>query len=55
MIHATEGLKLLKIMAKDDVEAYLESFQRVAVLTGWNKAWWAGQLAPLLISPAQAA
>lgn len=32
VIHTTEGLKLLKMTAEDDVEAYMEAFEWVALV-----------------------
>lgn len=41
--------------ADDDIEAYLETFQREAIAAGWDQSRWASHLGPLLIGQAQAA
>ena len=38
---------LTKLTPADDVEAYLEIFERTACREGWSPAEWAGLLAPL--------
>lgn len=44
-----------RIMPRDDPEAYLEAFERMATGVGWDKAKVAYQLGTLLIDKAQAA
>lgn len=44
-----------KAEAEDDVETYLESFEKVAMVTKWDPRSWVAKLGPLLICPAQAA
>ena len=46
---------LTKLTPADDVEAYLEIFERTACREGWAPAEWAGLLAPFLTGEAQQA
>ncbi|KYO33428.1 hypothetical protein Y1Q_0008645 [Alligator mississippiensis] len=41
--------------SEDDPEAYIEAFERHAILTGLDKSFWAGQLGALVVGKAQAA
>ncbi|KYO19171.1 hypothetical protein Y1Q_0006526 [Alligator mississippiensis] len=41
--------------SEDDPEAYIEAFERHAILTGLDKVFWAGQLGALVVGKAQAA
>lgn len=54
MIRSTEQLCMPMMTAKDDAEAYLESFKRMASVAVWDPDQWASQLGPLLIGPTQA-
>lgn len=55
MAQVAEGQRLPKMTTEDDMEAFLESFERVAVMANWDPAGWDSQLGPLLIGPIQVA
>ncbi|KYO27357.1 hypothetical protein Y1Q_0021272 [Alligator mississippiensis] len=40
---------------EDDVEAYLEAFERAVMATKWDPGSWTAKLGPLIIGPTQAA
>uniref|UniRef100_H3AFR2 SCAN box domain-containing protein n=1 Tax=Latimeria chalumnae TaxID=7897 RepID=H3AFR2_LATCH len=50
-----QPIKLTKMGPKDDPDAFLLTFERVAVANGWPKEQWALRLAPFLTGEAQAA
>lgn len=52
MVQEGGGSGLPRMMAKGDVEAYLESFEKAATATKWDPGSWAARLGPLLIGPA---
>ncbi|KYO30524.1 hypothetical protein Y1Q_0008179 [Alligator mississippiensis] len=43
------------MMHEDDVEAYIESFKRIAIQMGLDQLQWASQLGSLVVGKAQAA
>lgn len=44
---------MLKMVKEDDPEAYLESFECLAIAAGWDMSWQATQLWPLLMGCAK--
>lgn len=42
------------MVEKDDPETYLESFECLVTVAGWDMSWWAPQLGPLLTGWVQA-
>ncbi|KYO27768.1 hypothetical protein Y1Q_0005313 [Alligator mississippiensis] len=48
-------LRILKMMAEDDPEAFLESFEQATMATGLDKSSWAAKVRVLLVGPIQAA
>ncbi|KYO29302.1 hypothetical protein Y1Q_0017948 [Alligator mississippiensis] len=49
------SFKLPKMMKDDDPEAYIEAFERHALMTGLPQDYWASQLGALVVGAAQAA
>ena len=43
-----EGLKLTPLEDKDNVEEYLDQFERIAHIQGWEKKTWSNRLIPYL-------
>lgn len=54
-MRASENLRIPKVMVEDDIKAYLEAFERVALAVSWDLSRCAHQLSPLLSGQAQAA
>lgn len=50
-----EGSQFSRMTTQDDVEAYLESFERTAAACKWDLSSWVVRIGPLLIDPVQAA
>lgn len=48
-----EGARLPKMTVSDDVEAFLDGFERAAITAGWDRKEWAIILGPLLTGPGQ--
>lgn len=44
-----------RMVKEDDLEAYLESSECLAMVAGWDVGWWAAQLGLFLMGWAQAA
>ncbi|KYO37812.1 hypothetical protein Y1Q_0004671 [Alligator mississippiensis] len=49
------SFKMPKMMKDDDPEAYIETFERHALMTGLPQDYWASQLGALVVGAAQAA
>lgn len=52
LLRAAESLRMPKT-TEDDVEAYLESFERAALAENWSPERWANYLSPLFVRPRQ--
>ncbi|KYO40150.1 hypothetical protein Y1Q_0022083 [Alligator mississippiensis] len=44
-----------RMTKEDEMEAYLEAFERAAMAANWDPGSWSAKLGPLLIGPVQAA
>lgn len=55
MSHSGVDLRIPKMMAEDNPEAFLESFEWAAVAAGLDKSQWAEKVGVLLVGPTQAA
>ncbi|KYO30426.1 hypothetical protein Y1Q_0019056 [Alligator mississippiensis] len=53
--HSLASFKMPKMTKEDDPEAYIEAFERHALVTGLDKRYWASQLGALVVGKAQAA
>ncbi|KYO18851.1 hypothetical protein Y1Q_0009258 [Alligator mississippiensis] len=53
--HSQVSFKMPKMMKDDDPEAYIEGFERHALMTGLPQDYWASQLGALVVGKAQAA
>ncbi|KYO35402.1 hypothetical protein Y1Q_0007985 [Alligator mississippiensis] len=49
------AFKMLRMTSEDDPKAYIEAFERHAILTGLDKVFWAGQLGAFVVGKAQVA
>ncbi|KYO35879.1 hypothetical protein Y1Q_0017355 [Alligator mississippiensis] len=53
--HGLTAFKMPKMTNDDDPEAYIEAFERHAIMMGLDKGYWASQLGALVVGKAQAA
>ncbi|KYO41123.1 hypothetical protein Y1Q_0022534 [Alligator mississippiensis] len=53
--HGLASFKMPKMTKDDDPEAYIEAFERHALMTGLGQSYWASQLRALVVGKAQAA
>ncbi|KYO23616.1 hypothetical protein Y1Q_0002256 [Alligator mississippiensis] len=53
--HSLASFKMPKMTKDDDPEAYIEAFERHALMTRLDKRYWASQLGALVVGKAQAA
>lgn len=49
-----EGARKPKMTPQEDIEAFLESFERAALAAKWDWSGWPVQLGPLLTGPTEA-
>lgn len=50
-----DGAMLPYISTDDDIDAYLEAFERTATAAKWDPGSWVARIGPLFIGQAQAA
>ncbi|KYO17363.1 hypothetical protein Y1Q_0019995 [Alligator mississippiensis] len=52
--HSLASFKMPKMTKDDDLEAYIEAFERHALMTGLDQGYWESQLGALVVGKAQA-